>query len=51
MKGSDTMIQLATVDIFINAAPVLSFDYLWLNPANKGRKADFGRRSSERFIS
>ncbi len=24
-------------DIFIKAAPVLSFDYLWENPANKGK--------------
>ena len=24
-------------DIFIKAAPVLSWDYLWQNPANKGK--------------
>ncbi|MSU62711.1 MAG: phosphate ABC transporter permease PstA [Pedosphaera sp.] len=26
------------VDIFVKAAPVLSLDYLWLNPANKGKE-------------
>ncbi len=25
------------VDIFVKAAPVLSLDYLWLNPSNKGK--------------
>lgn len=25
------------VDIFVKAAPVLSFDYLWANPENKGK--------------
>src|SRR4029079_13262339 len=28
---------LILVDIFVKAAPVLSFDYLWDNPANKGK--------------
>ena len=28
---------LILTDIFIKAAPVLSFDYLWQNPANKGK--------------
>ena len=26
------------IDIFVKAAPVLSLDYLWLNPANKGKE-------------
>src|SRR4029077_15354039 len=26
------------VDIFIKAAPVLSIDYLWQNPVNKGKE-------------
>lgn len=26
------------VDVFIRAAPVLSFDYLWENPSNKGKE-------------
>ncbi|MEW6160151.1 MAG: phosphate ABC transporter permease PstA, partial [Verrucomicrobiota bacterium] len=26
------------VDIFVKAAPVLSFDYLWENPTNKGKE-------------
>ncbi len=26
------------VDIFVKAAPVISLDYLWLNPANKGKE-------------
>ncbi|MBI2949803.1 MAG: phosphate ABC transporter permease PstA [Verrucomicrobia bacterium] len=26
------------VDIFVKAAPVLSLDYLWLNPVNKGKE-------------
>src|SRR6185295_5444371 len=28
---------LIMVDIFIKAMPVLSLDYLWLNPENKGK--------------
>jgi phosphate transport system permease protein len=26
------------IDVFVKAAPVLSFDYLWANPVNKGKE-------------
>src|SRR4051812_41503759 len=29
---------LILIDIFIKAAPVLSLDYLWLNPSDKGKE-------------
>ena len=29
---------LIVVDIFIKASPVLSLDYLWQNPVNKGKE-------------
>ena len=30
-------LTLILVDIFVKAAPVLSFDYIWQNPENKGK--------------